>query len=210
MIKHLSMKHGWFYYYRVHLAKSNELLSNGLSSLNDYLQDMFENCPHEYFVEGPRSSSLTFPIENKSILVENHETCKLTEKAIPAMENRYKSAHSKVEVFMLERDDNTIAVEVPIWLKADEIKNYSFLFDTNLPLTGHIDILRIEDGKIWIWDYKPKAKKEKHAHVQTLFYAIMLSKRTNIDLDNFMCGYFDDKDCYVFKPDISMINISSQ
>jgi hypothetical protein len=28
----------------------------------------------------------------------------------------------------------------------------------------------------------------------------MLSKRTNISLDNFRCGYFDKNYAYVFKP----------
>ncbi len=204
MIKHVSMKHGWFYYYRMHEIKCNMLLKE-FPKLHDYLNDMFENCPHDFFVTGPRSSSLTFPIKNGSINVENHETCVLTDDALIEMEGRYKSAHSKVEVFMLEKDDKTIAVEVPIWIQADELKNFQELFETDEPLSGHIDILRVESGKIWVWDYKPKAVKEKHAHVQTLFYALMLSKRTGIELKNFMCGYFDENDCFVFKPEMDMI-----
>jgi hypothetical protein len=29
----------------------------------------------------------------------------------------------------------------------------------------------------------------------------MLSKRTGIPLNNFRCGYFDDKNAYVFEPE---------
>jgi hypothetical protein len=74
-------------------------------------------------------------------------------------------------------------------------------FQEEGPLSGHIDVLRLEDGKIWVWDYKPKAEKEKYATTQTFFYSLMLSKRTGIPLDKFMCGYFDEKTSFVFKPD---------
>ena len=87
-------------------------------------------------------------------------------------------------------------------LEKDELENYNFLFDSNEPLTGHIDILRIEDEKIWIWDYKPNAFDEKYASTQIFFYAIMLSKRTNIPLENFRCGYFDDSYAFMFKPEL--------
>ena len=204
MIKHISMKHGWYYFYRVHQAKSESLLNGDFQELHDYLGKMFDECPHDYFTCGPRSSHLTFDVKKEHQEVKFHETSQLALDALQNME-RYKTAHSKVEVFMLEKDDKTIAVEVPIWLMPHELDQFSELFDSEDPLTGHIDILRIEEGKIWIWDFKPKADKEKHAHVQTLFYAIMLSKRTGIGLENFMCGYFDENTSYVFKPELDMV-----
>ncbi|MBU4503046.1 MAG: PD-(D/E)XK nuclease family protein [Nanoarchaeota archaeon] len=73
-------------------------------------------------------------------------------------------------------------------------------------MTGHIDILRIEDEKIWVWDYKPNAHKEKYASTQTYFYALMLSKRTGIPLDDFRCGYFDQNHAFAFKPEEKIIS----
>ena len=101
---------------------------------------------------------------------------------------------------MLENDYETVAIEVPIWLNADEIPRYEELFGTTEPLTGHIDLVTIEDGKIWVWDYKPNAHKEKYADTQVYFYSLMLSKRTGIPLDKFRCGYFDWDRAYMFKP----------
>ena len=72
-------------------------------------------------------------------------------------------------------------------------------------MTGHIDILRVDDDKVWIWDYKPNAHKEKFASTQVFFYALMLSKRTSIPLENFRCGYFDSSYAYLFKPEISAV-----
>lgn len=205
MIKHTSMKHGWYYFYRIHTSKASSLIKSNLNPLNEYLENMFNSCPHENFTIGPRSSSLSFNLNIEKKEIKNHETCYLAEKALDIMDN-YKTNHSKVEVFMLERDNKTIAVEVPIWLNHDELELFNDLFSTKEPLSGHIDILRIEDDKIWIWDYKPKAHKEKFAHVQTLFYAIMLSKRTGIDLKHFKCGYFDETTSYIFDPCYSLLS----
>jgi len=106
---------------------------------------------------------------------------------------------------MLENDGTTLAMEIPIWLMPNELAGYKTLFKSEEILTGHIDILRVEDGKIWIWDYKPNANKEKYATTQTFFYALMLSKRTGIDLDKFRCGYFDQNFSYVYKPEKELL-----
>ena len=45
------------------------------------------------------------------------------------------------------------------------------------------------------------AINEKYASTQVLFYALMLSKRTGIPLEYFRCGYFDNLNCYLFKPE---------
>lgn len=200
LIKHASFAHGWFYHYRVHNKKA-ELLNNGLSSLKEYLYNVFEGCPHNYFEKGPRGSRLKFNVGIKPKEITGHEVSTLTRYGLEQNEGRYTSNHSKVQVFMLENDDKTIASEVPIWIEEKELKDYNKIFKTKEPLTGHIDLLRVEDGKVWVWDYKPNAHREKFATTQTYFYAIMLSKRTGIDLENFRCGYFDSCYAYVFKPE---------
>ena len=202
-IKHTSFKHGWFYHYRVHCPKTDSLCDNGLSSLKTFMDKMMETCPDHYFQSGPRSSSLKFNVDSRHIRVDGHEVCKLAQLGVDS--GRYRTAHSNVEVYMLENDSSTIAVELPIWLMPHELEVYKMLFDSDEPLTGHIDIVRVEDGNVWIWDYKPNAEKEKYANCQVLFYAIMLSKRTGIPIDRFRCGYFDEKTAFVFKPGIKQL-----
>ena len=206
MIKNLILDHkGGYYSYRVHELKAKELC-NGFDSLNNYLQDMFVNCPNEYFYFGPRSSGLRFRLNNLNMhQVSGHEINELAKQALTINKERFKEPHLKVQVFLLENDDKTIAMEIPIWINADELKESTNLFKTKTPLTGHIDVLRIEDNKIWIWDYKPRAYYERYAATQVYFYALMLSKRTNIHLENFRCGYFDEKYAYIFKPDLKLI-----
>lgn len=201
VIKHQSFKHGWFYHYRVHLLKTQELCIKGLEPLKDYLNSLFNNCPDDYFNIGPRSSELKFNLNFNIKKITNHEVCSLADIGLNLDE--YKTAHSKVQIFMLQNDNKTLAVEVPLWLLPNELEFAKQHLNYNQPLTGHIDALRIEDSKIWIWDFKPNAHKEKYASTQVYFYALMLSKRTNIPLDNFMCGYFDEKLAYIFKPEIA-------
>jgi hypothetical protein len=206
MIKHTSLSHGWFYHYRMHVPKTARLCCNGFSSLGAFMEKMLEACPDHYFTSGPRSSALRFDVNTQHIRVDGHEVSKLAELGL--RHGSYRTAHSNVEVYMLERDTNTIAVEVPIWLLPGELEMYHSLFDCEEPLSGHIDILRVEDDLIWIWDYKPNAEKEKYANCQLLFYALMMSKRTGIPLEKFRCGYFDDKTAFVFKPQMEQLPIS--
>jgi len=162
---------------------------------------MFEECPDDYFGIGPRSSTLKFKTNHEIIELRGHQVCNLAKNGLEINKDRFKDNHSKVQLFMLENDANTVAIEVPIWMNSNEIEGYQSLFGSDEPLTGHIDVLSVDNGKIWVWDYKPNAHKEKYADTQVYFYSLMLSKRTGIPLDNFMCGYFDAERAYMFKPE---------
>jgi len=203
VIKHCSFEHkGGWYHYRVHQKKCGLLNVNGYKDLNLFLDNTFKTCPHDLFFYGPRSSLLRFDLKNLDLRqIIGHEVSSLAGAGLKLNNNRFKTAHSKVQVFMLENDANTIAIEVPIWLFPNELEGYSQIFNTKDALTGHIDILRVEGDRIWVWDYKPNAHREKYASTQVYFYALMLSKRTNINLSRFRCGYFDRNHSYIFNPD---------
>ncbi len=202
VIQHLLFNHkGGTYYYRVNEAKLNALCKGSFSQLSTYLRGMFNNCPNEYFNYGPRGSCLKFEFVDDLISVAGHEVSTLAGLGLKVNNERFNDNHSKVQVFMLENDKTTIAMEVPIWLQSNELGCYNEMFNSSDPLTGHIDVLRIEDGKIWIWDYKPNAHREKYASTQIFFYALMLSKRTRIPLEKFRCGYFDQNYAFLFKPE---------
>ncbi|UCE39159.1 MAG: PD-(D/E)XK nuclease family protein [Thermoplasmata archaeon] len=107
---------------------------------------------------------------------------------------------------MLINDSATVANEIPVFLYPNEIKQKQEkvmgikLSDT---LTGHIDILQVRFNNIHVLDFKPGAKKgDRRAAEQVFLYALALSKRTNIPLDNFICAYFDDLNYYQFKPTV--------
>lgn len=197
MIQHLSLKHGWFYHYRVHKDKTKNLCP---PTLKGYLERMLVRgeCPDEPFHNGPRSSALKFPVD-ANITQIDHPIIQLA--AAGLANPRYKTAHSNVQTFMLQHDAHSVAVEVPIWWHAKEMGAHAQHFDEEGPLSGHIDVLRLEDdGNVWVWDYKPNAHREKFAHTQTYFYAQMLAARSSIPLEKMRCGWFDEKRAYVFDP----------
>ncbi|HII14754.1 MAG TPA: PD-(D/E)XK nuclease family protein [Nanoarchaeota archaeon] len=206
MIKQKQFWHGWKYDYSVHEKKAGELLCSGFSGLNEYMNCLFKSCPDKYFLEGPRSSKLRFQMPNLDIRRHNdHDISLLTSYGLGINAERFSSEHLKVQMFMLENDRHTVAIEVPVWLLPEETDRFSHLFREEKPLTGHIDLLRIEGNKIWVWDYKPNADREKYAATQTYFYALMLSKRAGIPIENFMCGWFDSANAFVFKPETKQL-----
>ncbi len=186
-----SFAHSGSMYYRYRLAEFKlEALPAGLSN---YLLSLLSFCPNEYFFSGSRASGfildLKVPIEHSSF----HVISSFAESALKT--GSFRSGHENVEKYLLESDPETIASEVPVWYKRPEGSRLNI----DGVLTGHIDILRYEkNGMIGIWDYKPRAKYEKKAHMQVYLYALMISQRTGIPLDNFLCGYFDSADAYFF------------
>ena len=105
---------------------------------------------------------------------------------------------------MLLADDSTLAVEVPVYLTPEDVayfqsRGFNLDFEPAL-ITGHIDILQIRNGSVYILDYKPEARKQKRAHVQLTIYALALSRRANIPLETITCAWFDDKDFLEFCP----------
>jgi hypothetical protein len=157
--------------------------------LQEYLLEMLEDCPDHYFQEGPRSSKLNVDLGIEPHEVPSHPVTLFAQEGLEW--DQYKTAHSNVQVYMLYNDPQTLCVEAPIWMETDAM------------LTGHIDLLRFSDDAVWVWDYKPGAADERYATTQTFAYALMLSTRTGIPLDQFRCGYFDDETSYIYQPKLA-------
>lgn len=199
MIQQQFLPHkGGVYWYRVHLQKMGELCNGSFAGLREHLQQMFYACPHDFFQQGPRSSRLQFTLPLEVKRIAGHEMCGLAREGLQM--NHHRGNHMKVQSLLLERDAHTLAVEVPLWMLASEHHDYERLFQSTLPLTGHADIVRVDDGRVWIWDYKPCAFDERFAATQVYFYARMLSLRAGIPLEAIRCGYFDEHAAFLFKP----------
>jgi ATP-dependent exoDNAse (exonuclease V) beta subunit len=168
-----------------------------------YLADLEHNFPHQLFQSTEHRSS-KFPAELRPPIVrkENHAT-RTAALVLPTSPNN-KNRHETLQRFILVNDSVTIAVEVPVFLTKGDIgyyrsRGFELEFDSDV-ITGHIDFLQIRNGNILILDYKPDARKEKHAHVQLTIYALALARRTGLPLTFFKCGWFDEKDYFEFFP----------
>ncbi|PKN18750.1 MAG: hypothetical protein CVU65_18195 [Deltaproteobacteria bacterium HGW-Deltaproteobacteria-22] len=190
-----SFDHQQFYRFRF----DSERLRSVHPGLARYVRQMVDHCPnHLFFLDGLRCSS--FPGHATAVLhhEERHEMCALTVDSFDVTE--FKARHENCQYHFLTRDPFTVGVEVPVWLEAREIEDFAEVFGGHGPLTGHIDLVREKGGAIEVWDYKPHARRERHAATQVFLYTFMLSVRTGIPLKHFRCGYFDERDCYTFSP----------
>ena len=189
----------FFYRYRILISK----IKNVPENLSSYLGILFTDCPNHLFQKSNFRSSARKSDECKFevevIHSQSHDLIGLAVESLSFTE--YKSRHENLQKFLLLNDPQTIASEVPLWLEPQEIEDYSEIFHTNDALTGHVDILRCEkDGRVGVWDYKPEALNEENAKIQVFLYALMLSIRTGICLKDIICGYFDEKDAFLFDP----------
>jgi hypothetical protein len=188
-----------FYRYRVALTRVSRIPE----PLREYLHSLFTSCPNHLFnrgtfrASGVREGLLNLMIPLKEI--RHHEIVALAGQSQGF--EKVKSRHENVQKFLLERDPNTIACELPVWIESWEFEEYCHVLKTRETLTGHIDVLRQEcDGVIGIWDYKPNAAGETRAGVQVFLYALMLSLRTGLPMTGLRCGYFDETSAYMFRP----------
>ena len=211
MIETTSLLHGRnAYHYRTHTEKMSALLKDSFAALGTHLKRLHTNCPNEPFADDPRASQQRFHHRIKLEKHSQHARCKGTLKGLELNSERYKTPHSKVCCWMLENDKSTFAIEVPVWMEVQEVGVPLSPPGSGKWLSGHIDALAIENGVLWIWDFKPHADREAWAVGQLTLYARMLSYQTGIPMSQIMCGYFDSEECYTFVPSLSSFTVSQE
>ncbi len=191
------------YKFQYHRAKLQMFIKDYFSGLTRYLKNIPKKCPDRMFLSGKTRGSrikLDFPIKPKR---KTNYACRLAGLALTMTKNN-RERHEVVQDFMLANDTATLACEVPVYLYSREVGRFQFFKDSGLDfregVTGHIDLIQIRFGYLHLLDFKPEAAKEKYAMAQLFLYALALSARTGIWLRNFVCGWFDEKDYFEFRP----------
>jgi hypothetical protein len=207
IIRSFELNHRQIYRFQVHQAKLRLLLESPahwhLGGLQTYLGSIDRHFPHSLFLTAAQRSS-TFPAALHPPIVrkENHAT-RLAALVLPTSPSN-KERHETLQRFMLVNDSVSVAVEVPVYLTPEDLRYYrerGFTFDfDDTVITGHIDFVQVRNGYVHILDYKPEARKEKHAHVQLTVYALALSRRASLPLKDFKCAWFDERDYFEFFP----------
>jgi len=194
--------HQQVYEFKYHTLKTN-ISGKTFPKLKSYLTSIYKVpyfIPESAFQQGPRCSKIRINLKPEKISKHNNAP-KMVQLALTLSKTNH-DRHTQVENSFLINDTATIAIEVPIFLKPNDItlKEQS-IYGLNLknPLSGHIDIIQVRFNNIHILDYKPDAKiSDKAAAEQVFLYALALSKRTKIPLNKFICAYFDKNDYYEF------------
>jgi hypothetical protein len=234
-IETTTLAHRQLYRFRYHRAKMAMMIMEDIrhgkyKPMAEFLESVAGECPHQYFQTGLRASEAPLFFSKKEMIVrgkENYAT-RLAKFVLESV-GKNRDRHEALQKFMLINDSVTVATEVPVYIRAEDIahmqtqlgfKLYSKpdkkqskknakgedellkeINPENIPklITGHIDILQLRNGLIHILDYKPKAEKERPVE-QLVLYALALSRLTGLRLFNFKCAWFDEKDYFEFFP----------
>lgn len=177
------------YNFQVHVPKlqfcPNEKLKN-------YLLHVASIIYQRDFETGSRPSQLKLFANPGVFHAEMTAINRVALEALRLAKNN-RARHQTVEDYFLSCDRNTLAVEVPI----------SF-YDRQLgKVAGHLDILQVNRGRLYLLDYKPGAKKEKPEKVitQLTCYARGIFLRCGIPMEEMRCAWFDEDDYYSFTPE---------
>jgi hypothetical protein len=217
VVAEITLAHRQLYRYRFHRAKMalalQEFKHQRLAPLKSYLESVFTETPHQYFQEGFRMSEVKTKFNKAQMIVRAKQNYanRLAEFVLQAVKDN-KQRHEALQKFMLANDSVTVATEVPVYIRGEDIahmenelnfeigdlSNYENKAGRVL-LTGHIDIVQVRNGQVHILDFKPNAAKEKPIE-QLTWYALALSRLTGLRLFEFKCAWFDDKDYFEFYP----------
>ncbi|MDP2665286.1 MAG: hypothetical protein Q8P23_01370 [bacterium] len=229
MIEVTTMAHRQLYRFRYHRAKTllsmEEFKNRRFGRLKEYLEHVSSETPHQYFQDGERMSEIKSKFDKTDMIVKSKSNfANKTAEFVLRSVTENKDRHEALQRFMIANDSVTVATEVPVYIREEDIMHmenvlkFKILGEGGLVfkgkkdglnakassargrlLTGHIDIVQIRNGMVHILDYKPNASKEKPIE-QLTWYALALSRLTGLRLFEFKCAWFDDKDFYEFYP----------
>jgi transposase-like protein len=204
IIRSKKFYHQQVYEFKYHTLKTN-IAGKTFPKHKSYITSIYKIpffIPKTAFLSGPRCSNLRINLRPKNTSKNNNAPL-LAELAQTLAQTNH-DRHQQVENTFLINDTATIAIEVPVHIKPEEITKQEqnhYGFNLNDPLSGHIDILQVRFNKIHILDYKPNAKRSDKATIEQVFlYTLALCKRTKIPLNKFICAYFNDREYFQFTP----------
>lgn len=229
-ISSATLAHRQLYRFRHHRSKTILIIQEDWKHikfwpLKEFLDLVPVECPHQYFQEGSRASETPLMFSKTEMIVRSkHNFANKMAKFVLESVDESKDRHDALQRFMLANDSVTIATEVPIYLRREDLAHMQTQLGfelykkqsqeekkankeiekypaEDLPklITGHIDFVQVRNGQIHILDYKPNAAKERPIEQLTI-YALALSRLTGLKVFNFKCAWFDEKDYFEFFP----------
>ena len=223
-LAHRQLYRFMFHQPKIRLIIREDIKHARFGPLAEFLSLVPSETPHQYFTAeggyaGSRASEspLKFSKEGMIVRSKHNFANKLAAFALQGVKQN-KDRHEAVQRFMLANDTVTVATEVPVYIRKDDLthmqrqlgfelykKSGKSILKIESPddlpvlITGHIDLVQVRNGQIHILDYKPNAAKEKPIEQLTL-YAMALSRLTGLRMYAFKCAWFDEKDYFEFFP----------
>ena len=122
-----TLAHRQLYRFRYHRAKTGLIIEEDFKNrdfgpLKEFLELVPMECPHQYFQEGLRASEAPIFFSKKEMIVrakENYAT-KLAKFVLESV-GANKDRHDALQRFMLANDSVTVATEVPVYLRREDL-----------------------------------------------------------------------------------------
>ncbi len=213
-IEESKLFHQQIYNFKYHRAKLDLIINEEFrhyrfKPLQEFLELAIAECPNHIFEKSEKRASEfknTFNLDEVRIVPKDNAAVQIANFVIQAVSNN-KLRHEALQEFMLANDTVTIAAELAVLIGADDIRHFKHELGFDIPITlkdgeyitGHIDLVQVRNGSIYIIDFKPSASKEKPIDQLTL-YALALSRLTGIRLYHMKCAWFDESNYYEFFP----------
>jgi len=213
-IEETKLFHKQIYNFKYHRAKLDLILNEEFRHyrfrpLQEFLELAIAECPHQIFQNSTKRASdykNIFNLDQVKIVKKENTAVKVANFITQVISNN-KLRHEILQEFMIANDSVSIAAETAVLINSEDIMHLKHELNFEIPITledgeyitGHIDLIQIRNGSIYLLDYKPSASKEKPIEQLTL-YALALSRLTGIRLYHMRCAWFDDKNYYEFFP----------
>ncbi len=129
VVETCTLAHRQLYRFRFHRAKIKYIMEEDFKHykffpLKEFLDNVSSETPHQYFQEGLRASESPIKFSKTEMIVrskENYAT-KLAALVLQGV-NDNKQRHETLQKFMLANDSVTVATEVPVYIKKEDLEH---------------------------------------------------------------------------------------
>ena len=129
MVVSATLAHRQLYRYLFHRAKCDLIIREDIKHsrfgpLQEFLEMVPGECPHQYFQDGLRASEapLTFSKTQMIVRAKQNYANKLAAFVLQSIKDN-KQRHQALQKFMLANDSVTVATEVPVYLTRDDLEH---------------------------------------------------------------------------------------
>ena len=127
IIESATLAHRQLYRFRYHKAKTRLIIKEDFKHrkflpIKEFLDLVTVECPHEYFQQGQRASEAPIFFSKSDMIVrskENYAT-KLAKFVLESV-GENKERHDALQRFMLANDSVTVATEVPVYIRKEDL-----------------------------------------------------------------------------------------
>ena len=194
VIRTRKLYHPQLYEFKVHSLKLN-IANKRIPKLRPFIYEALDQLNDNIFQSSTtlRVSELApkLPTPNyRHRSIENSPACRMADLALELCRTK-RERHARVEEFMLINDSATVAVELPVWVTAEEAEMVGLPAQT---ITGHIDLVQVRNDQVYILDYKPDEAEKNYTATQLDLYGTLLSVRTGIPKNRINLAWFDERE----------------